>query len=733
MKWSDYDLLNSDDIADADDLLVRDASDTTLGVTGTQKRFSWASMKAELLAGGLDLQAQIDDILSALQESDIYPGEISFETSGQTFAPVITLDGDATVLWTFFDGTTSDSVTPDKDFGTVGNRAQRLKVTPWSSVYRINVGYDAADGGAGDIELVSQQNVTAINNMYLVADTLIDFCANNNPITNVNLDNFILLDTIELYSADLATISIKNTPLLQRFQVELTDLVTLDLTESSNLGDVRASLNSYIDVNWGDEVFSNLWHICMRNVVGDYRIICPTPTNMPNIQDLFIWDTNQIGAGDYSNLSLLRNAQLQNNGFTSLDFTNSFSSSASLNASDNSLTSIVFAGCSGLNSIDLSNNAFDQTAINYIYTTIDTLGLSNGSIDTTGGTNAYPSATGVLAIANLEGKGWTCDYTSVPNSDAPILNTATISGTTGVVWTFIFDKNVQIGTGGSGGFAVTMTGAGAIILTYVSGDGTDTLVYSGGTTIDYDDTVSVGLNYTQPGDGIEETVLGNDMVTFSSHAVVNDSTQNIPPVAITYVDSGEAEFYGLPDRTTSSMNLVAGNVVVVCCQGWAQSVSGSVTDSLGNTYTLIGTEIIEGSIRTSWYQSLIVNSGAGTISVTFTGGNNSVGALQFSGIDTADIVGTSPVSDTGESVAITTSTDNEVIVFGGHNDGGPAVAYTSIPVTATVVLENLGLSISQGRTMGYWITSSAQTATQVGCTPQTGSSYCMSALSLNGN
>lgn len=47
-KWSDYEELTSGNIVDADDFLVRDVSDNTLGATGTQKRYSWAALKVDL-------------------------------------------------------------------------------------------------------------------------------------------------------------------------------------------------------------------------------------------------------------------------------------------------------------------------------------------------------------------------------------------------------------------------------------------------------------------------------------------------------------------------------------------------------------------------------------------------------------------------------------------------------------------------------------------------------------
>lgn len=77
----------------------------------------------------------------------------------------------------------------------------------------------------------------------------------------------------------------------------------------------------------------------------------------------------------------------------------------------------------------------------------------------------------------------------------------------------------------STGWAVTMTTAGAITLTYDSGTGTSSLVYTGSPTVNSGDTVSSGLNYTQAGGKIRDT-SNNDLASLTSHAVVNNSSQS---------------------------------------------------------------------------------------------------------------------------------------------------------------------------------------------------------------
>lgn len=123
---------------------------------------------------------------------------------------------------------------------------------------------------------------------------------------------------------------------------------------------------------------------------------------------------------------------------------------------------------------------------------------------------------------------------SSADTTPPTLSSATI-GTDGETFTFVFDENVNIGTGGSSGWSITMSSAGSDTLTYSSGDGTDTLVYTFGTVIDAGETVTAGLDYTQPGDGIEDDA-GNDLATIDDASVTNNSTQGGVATVDVYVD-----------------------------------------------------------------------------------------------------------------------------------------------------------------------------------------------------
>lgn len=112
--------------------------------------------------------------------------------------------------------------------------------------------------------------------------------------------------------------------------------------------------------------------------------------------------------------------------------------------------------------------------------------------------------------------------TNAPAADttAPTVSTVTISAN-GTTWTFACSETVSVGAGGNGGFATTMSG-GSVTLTYSSGSGSSSLVYTGSRTVYSGETGT--LAYTQPTGGIEDTA-GNDLVTFSGKIVANNSTQ----------------------------------------------------------------------------------------------------------------------------------------------------------------------------------------------------------------
>jgi len=468
------------------------------------------------------------DIIAALNEQGIYPGEIVFTTTGSTFSPTIVLNGVATVEWTFSDGTTSDSTTPTVDLGSAATRQQRLKVTPWANLYRINIGYAGADGGASTDELgntfeqVASQAVTAITNLDLIQDSLVYLAACGCPITSLDVRNFTALHTLEFYDCDdLVVADIYGTSNLRRACFEHSPVGFLDFSASPLMEDVRGSYCDLMEIRWGT-TGQYLWHMCVRENDGTLDpSTWPDMEQFPVLEDMWISGNGLTGDLSITSTSIT-SAWLYDNDFSTIDLSGAFPSGTHyVDAYNNpNCTTITIDNCPGLTELDASGCALTQTNIDYILATLDANGASNGEVDLSGGTSSSPSAAGLTSQANLQGKGWTV---TVNGSAAPTLSSATI-GSDGTTWTLVFSEAVTIGSGGSSGFSVTMTNAGAITLTYSSGDGTSTLVYTGDVTVQGGDTVSSGLDYTQPGDGIEDAD-GYDLASFTGASVSNNSTQ----------------------------------------------------------------------------------------------------------------------------------------------------------------------------------------------------------------
>lgn len=102
----------------------------------------------------------------------------------------------------------------------------------------------------------------------------------------------------------------------------------------------------------------------------------------------------------------------------------------------------------------------------------------------------------------------------------PTLTSSTINAA-GTTITRTFSEIVAVGSGGSTGWVLTLSG-GACTSTYSSGSGSSSLVYTLSRTPQLGETGTEA--YTQPGNGIEDS-SGNDLATLSGATITNNSTQ----------------------------------------------------------------------------------------------------------------------------------------------------------------------------------------------------------------
>ena len=341
------------------------------------------------------------EIILPGQEEQIPSDVINIQSTGSVFAPVIEVTGNPVIEWIFDDLTTSSSATPVKEYGSTGSRRNYLKVTPWSALVGINVGYDAADGGYGDFAMVRNQFVEKFDNLSLVKDNLEYLCANYNLLAELDLRGFSAIKFIELYRCHrLKKLSLDSHPVLERLCVENCDLDGLDLSGCTGLEDLRAAQNTYASINWGS-IGQSLWHICIRDN-PQMTVNIPDLTQFPVLRELYIWNTNQTGALICNN-PVIREIIVYNNHYTSVDL-EGCTGLRILFLSGNPLTSINLGTADALSNVTLNRCGLNQMQIDYVLQTLDANGLSNGLLDLT--LNEEPSLFGKVCLRNLINKGW---------------------------------------------------------------------------------------------------------------------------------------------------------------------------------------------------------------------------------------------------------------------------------------------------------------------------------------
>lgn len=337
------------------------------------------------------------------------PDEIIFYSNGSTFSPLVYIEGNATILWTFDDSTTNPLPNPIKNYGFNQIRMNRLKVTPWNTLVGINLGYGGEDSGSDTILIMPGQEVSKVENLNLVAPYLKLWCSSYNMIDSLNFNDFINLETIEYYnSTAFQYISLENTTNLKRLCAEENVLQTLDLSGCTALQDIRVSMNDLTDMIFRIGI-TQFTHICFRD---NPQITNPTlfsnMENYPLISELFIKSTNQNGI-----LSIHRtfdnsiNFMAHDNYYTTIDFLGAFQDEtgwAEIHLANNIINTINIDGCDQIKHLDLNPNNLSSESVDDVLQNFDGFGTTNGYIDLRG--NATPTSIGFAYASSLEAKNW---------------------------------------------------------------------------------------------------------------------------------------------------------------------------------------------------------------------------------------------------------------------------------------------------------------------------------------
>lgn len=355
------------------------------------------------------------EVISPWQYDPLPSDVINIQSFGAMFAPVIEVVGTPAIEWIFADSTTNASTKPVKNYASEGSRHNYLKVTPWSALIGINVGYDASDGGYGGFAMVDNQYVLGFQNLALSKSSLQYLCANYSLITELDLTEFTALKFVELFDChNLATLRLGSHPALERLCVENCILSSLDLSGCANLKEIRGGSNNFTSVNWGS-IGQLMQHLCIGEN-PQIKTSLPSVTQFPSLRELSIGNTNQAGAF-VCHSSVIQMIYSDKNNYTSADISGCTSLSA-FYISGSQLASLNLGTATHLTNVRLDDCGLTESQIDYVLYTIDKADLSNGYLDLTG--NASPSAEGLAHFDKLKKRGWTINFSLVPVTDIAV-------------------------------------------------------------------------------------------------------------------------------------------------------------------------------------------------------------------------------------------------------------------------------------------------------------------------
>lgn len=409
--------------------------------------------------------------------------EIVFTTEGATFEPILTVDAGATIEWLFDDDERSYSATPTKDYGSAATRVNSVRVTPWSALTEINIGYDAGEDGDGGITLNAQQNVSTITGLSL-ASNLELFCASNNPITALDFSGCNLIQDLELLNcSSLATLDVSNASVLTRLCMSGDAVASLDVSDCVLLEDLRAAANTMTTLTL-DTVGPTISYFDLSDNSGLNAL--PSVATWINLATFIASSANQSGSIVFGGGNLAY-VDISDNAYTSLDVSSGFDDAVSgvLYASNNSLATVDVSNSSEILDLDLSVNLLLEATVDAILGVMDAYATSNGTLDISG--NEAPSVTGEGYITSLEGRGWTV----TTGGAAPTISSTTPNDNdTDVLvdtsFEIIFSELVNAQAGGT--IDIRLTSDDSLfeqfdVTTDITGDGTTTIGFTPSTNL----------------------------------------------------------------------------------------------------------------------------------------------------------------------------------------------------------------------------------------------------------
>jgi hypothetical protein len=133
---------------------------------------------------------------------------------------------------------------------------------------------------------------------------------------------------------------------------------------------------------------------------------------LPNLDWLGLDNCNFSGSFDCTIFPSLRVIQLNGNNLVSINLSNLLSLKIVQVYDIPNLSNLNITGSPLIRYIYANNCAIPTIQVDSILVQLDTNGVTDGTVELSGGTNGIPTATGLAAKISLEGKGWTVTVNS---------------------------------------------------------------------------------------------------------------------------------------------------------------------------------------------------------------------------------------------------------------------------------------------------------------------------------
>ncbi len=240
------------------------------------------------------------------------------------------------------------------------------------------------------LENLSFENLPSLESLSL---SYLDF-------SEVNLNNLSSLNSLSLSYLDFSGITLNNLPSLNSLSLtHLTNLQSLDLSELNSISQVYLTEIPTLETLIIDN--SNLDNINLYNVG-----ILEFNNNILSGLTRIFWQNSSLEKFNDNELISLDVLYLDNNNLS--EFTgNTLPNITYLGLSHNLLTSIDISGLNNISTLNLYNNNLDENSVNAVLAKLVSNPINSGALDLSGGSNATPTAQGLIDKATLESRGWT--------------------------------------------------------------------------------------------------------------------------------------------------------------------------------------------------------------------------------------------------------------------------------------------------------------------------------------